>query len=311
MAYRGPIQEEATFVDGIRRHDMRRRLDCLRLPRFGRVLYTRNTRDFMDGMTTMPNEIRRNSQLMRTLDKDAHGLSSELEALHNKFLGQAREKMKARGDSQDLDPKVLVDDPPLMAEIDSLFSRTKQIVDEKARHPGRLIAHNGVAIADQTHQMVADRLKRLTTDLASFEQTLHSQGEFDVGAAQPGDQVAFQEDPEADWVLGRVLSWMHETGQYEVMDEDDNSKKLTMDEHQVIPLEGRTERLSKGDDVLAVYVDTTSFYHATIAIPPRGRGQIGNGGTAHVQFVDDADEHGVTPHRAVPIIHIIKLPLGS
>ncbi|CAM9785104.1 unnamed protein product, partial [Ectocarpus sp. 6 AP-2014] len=103
MAYRGPMQEEATFVD-----------------------------DFMDGMTTMPNEIRRNSQLMRTLDKDAHGLSSELEALHNKFLGQAREKMKARGDSQELDPKVLVDDPPLMAEIDSLFSRTKQIVDEKA-----------------------------------------------------------------------------------------------------------------------------------------------------------------------------------
>lgn len=41
---------------------------------------------------------------------------------------------------------------------------------------------------------------------------------------------------------------------------------------QVIPLEGRSERLAKGDEVLAVYVDTTSFYHATIAIPPRGRG---------------------------------------
>ncbi|CAM9968137.1 unnamed protein product [Ectocarpus sp. 12 AP-2014] len=170
-----------------------------------------------------------------------------------------------------------------MAEIDSLFSRTKQIVDEK------------VAIADQTHQMVADRLKRLTTDLASFEQqrsrahtswlsarpppsflaftlsskiyappnpamlrgegvtlpastaivsphghgvqrppraprlrlgllltpthrhththistacqTLHSQGEFDVGAAQPGDQVAFQEDPEAGWGVGGGWSW--------------------------------------------------------------------------------------------------------
>lgn len=52
-------------------------------------------------------------------------------------------------------------------------------------------------------------------------QTLHSQGEFDVGAAQPGDQVAFQEDAESEWVLGRVLSWMHETGQYEV------NKKIT------------------------------------------------------------------------------------
>ena len=49
-----------------------------------------------------------------------------------------------------------------------------------------------------------------------LSQTLHNQGEFDVGAAQPGDQVAFQEDAEAEWVLGRVLSWMHETGQYEV-----------------------------------------------------------------------------------------------
>lgn len=29
---------------------------------------------------------------------------------------------------------------------------------------------NQVAIAEQTHQMVADRLKRLTTDLATFEQ---------------------------------------------------------------------------------------------------------------------------------------------
>lgn len=41
---------------------------------------------------------------------------------------------------------------------------------------------------------------------------------------------------------------------------------------QVIALEGRSERLAKGDEVLAVYVDTTSFYHATIVIPPRGRG---------------------------------------
>lgn len=271
MAYRGPMQEEATFVD-----------------------------DFMEGMSVVPNEIRRNSQLMRTLDKDAHALSSELQGLHDKFLNQAREKMKARGDSQELDPKVLVDDPPLMAKIESLYARTKQIVDEK------------VAIADQTHLMVADRLKRLTADLTAFEQTLQSQGEFDVGAAQPGDQVAFQEDADAEWVLGRVLSWMHETGQYEVMDEDDNSKKLLLDDHQVIALEGRSERLSKGDEVLAVYVDTTSFYHATIAMPPRGRaGGIGNGGHAHVQFVDDADENGVTPQRVVPVIHIIKLPFAA
>lgn len=31
--------------------------------------------DFIDGMSAVPNEIRRNSQLMRTLDKDAYNLS--------------------------------------------------------------------------------------------------------------------------------------------------------------------------------------------------------------------------------------------
>lgn len=37
---------------------------------------------------------------------------------------------------QDVDPKTLVDDPPLMSEIGSLFSRTKQIVDEKVDYFG-------------------------------------------------------------------------------------------------------------------------------------------------------------------------------
>lgn len=50
------------------------------------------------------------------------------------------------------------------------------------------------------------------------------------------------------------------------------SSMFFYDMYKVTPLEGRSERLAKGDEVLAVYVDTTSFYHATIAIPPRGRG---------------------------------------
>lgn len=32
--------------------------------------------DFIDGMSTVPNDIRRNSQLMQMLDKDAYTLSA-------------------------------------------------------------------------------------------------------------------------------------------------------------------------------------------------------------------------------------------
>lgn len=72
---------------------------------------------------------------------------------------------------------------------------------------------------------------------------------------------------------------------------------------QVVPLEGRSERLQKGDDVLAVYVDTTSFYHATIAIPPRGRGaQIVStypAGRPHLSLCLCVPS--VLPHRFEPV----------
>lgn len=62
-----------------------------------------------------------------------------------------------------------------------------------------------------------------------------------------------------------------------------------------------------GDEVFAVYPETTSFYLATIAQPPR-RGSSGPHEPPRlaVQFQDDADEMGVTPIRYVNVEYVFK-----
>ena len=89
-------------------------------------------------------------------------------------------------------------------------------------------------------------------------------------------------------------------------------------EHQVQVLH-LVEKLRPGDEVYAVYPDTTSFYPATIVQAPRrqgggaggsGSGSSGGGATQFcmVHFVDDSDEFGVTHDKAVPLAHVMLPP---
>jgi SGF29 tudor-like domain len=86
------------------------------------------------------------------------------------------------------------------------------------------------------------------------------------------------------------------------------------------------ERFSKGDTIYAVYPDTTSFYQATVVqVPSRKQQQqqqsimtttavsssfvVGQPQQyVMVQFMDDADEFGITHDKAVPIQHIMLPP---
>eukprot|EP00953_Heterococcus_sp_UTEX-ZZ885_P020073 11220-Heterococcus_DN1.PRE.2 len=163
--------------------------------------------------------------------------------------------------------------------------------------------------------------------------------EQQIAAAQhpvalPGDEVAIRPNAAEDlWVLANVqvdlanrqfevivlsamlltlasvaIEYNSATGVYVVMDADDNSKNYELEEANVIHLASVSCKLSKSDEVLAVYPDTTSFYRAVITQPPRRNVQ--SQGSASVQFADDADETGSTPHRIVPASHIVKLPLA-
>ena len=72
----------------------------------------------------------------------------------------------------------------------------------------------------------------------------------------------------------------------------------------VLALDGDHGKLSKADDVFAVYPDTTSFYAAVVSIPPRRAG--GAAAVCHCQFQDDQDETGMNPDRAIPLKYVIK-----
>ncbi|CAN0410334.1 unnamed protein product, partial [Laminaria digitata] len=91
-------------------------------------------------------------------------------------------------------------------------------------------------------------------------------------SAKNGEQVAVRDDREEEsaWILARVIKYVPESHLYEVGDmlRDDDDKEgmggLTAPRSLVIRLEETTKGVQKGDKVLAVFPDTTSFYVGTI-----------------------------------------------
>uniref|UniRef100_A0A7S2UWQ3 SGF29 C-terminal domain-containing protein n=1 Tax=Fibrocapsa japonica TaxID=94617 RepID=A0A7S2UWQ3_9STRA len=157
--------------------------------------------------------------------------------------------------------------------------------------------------------------------------------------ASPGDQVAAHLTDaggdgslEGEWVLAQVVECIlsgsggdRTRGQaqqhqvrYKVMDEDDHNKTYIVDDSQLVTLHhGHSSLPAKGETVLAVYPDTTAFYRGVLTAlpppPPRRGGhaallQAQQSAVCQVQFVDDADDDGHTPHRSVPARYVIRVP---
>ena len=90
-------------------------------------------------------------------------------------------------------------------------------------------------------------------------------GEFEILGAPPGSEVAVRANlHEDEWILGRVLQFRPDIGYYDIADVDDADKNYALPESQVIVLDNQQVKIIKGDEVLAVYPDTTSFYPAIV-----------------------------------------------
>lgn len=142
--------------------------------------------------------------------------------------------------------------------------------------------------------------------------------------AKQGEQVAakvLNGNENGSWILGNVLDYDPLKDVYEIQDEDDTSRTISLSSKEVRRLEDTTAHFRKGDGVLCVFPDTTSFYRATVARnpkpPPHGNSSCmpcwidclcDTGSFAHdaclgdlvVRFEDDEDETGVAPPRRVP-----------
>lgn len=111
-------------------------------------------------------------------------------------------------------------------------------------------------------------------------------------ATSAADASAGESLADKSMILGRVICYRADTGEYEILDVDD-SKKYVLPERQVVilDLQESQRKLSKGETVFALYPDTTSFYPAVVSHAPR-RTAMGAEPSVVVQFSGDEDENG-------------------
>ncbi|CAM9305393.1 unnamed protein product, partial [Ectocarpus sp. 12 AP-2014] len=132
------------------------------------------------------------------------------------------------------------------------------------------------------------------------------------GVVPSGEQVAAKvtnTNENGSWILAEIIRYLAGRACYEVKDADDPLKQIEVPDHNVIRLREGGQGFAKGDDVLAVFPDTTSFYRGTISKQPvRKAGLVAE---LVVQFEDDADQDtGKTPHRRINSKLVLAQPGG-
>lgn len=116
------------------------------------------------------------------------------------------------------------------------------------------------------------------------------------------------------WILANVLDYDAKNQCYEIQDEDDISRVMMLSFSDVRRLEDSSSSLRRGDSVLAVFPETTSFYRAVVAKNPKSSRSSGGGasssseggGDVIVKFDDDEDDSGKNPARRVPSRFVIR-----
>lgn len=78
-------------------------------------------------------------------------------------------------------------------------------------------------------------------------------------------------------------------------------------DQQVHRLCDTAHHFEKGDRIVAVFPDTTSFYRAVVSKIPKAPNSNGVWEVI-VKFDDDEDETGRTPHRRVPARFVMPRP---
>lgn len=133
---------------------------------------------------------------------------------------------------------------------------------------------------------------------------------LDSEPARTGEQVAAKvskSNENGSWILGNVLEYDVLNSVYIVQDEDDTSRSMRLRDTDVKRLDESAVHLKKGDKVLAVFPDTTSFYRCVVAKTPKATAAASNFTfEVAVRFEDDEDESGKVPARRVPARFILR-----
>lgn len=129
--------------------------------------------DFVEQLTTLPVEIKRNFELMRELDKDSQSLLQEIKSMQTDYIDKARKRVKAKAGGGAVGN---------LAEIAE--DKTALEALKKKRATAHAQADEKVAIAKQTYELVDNYIRRLDDDLRSFETDLHDAGALEDEAVK-------------------------------------------------------------------------------------------------------------------------------
>ena len=135
-------------------------------------------------------------------------------------------------------------------------------------------------------------------------------GENDTGVARVHEQVAAKVSVDGlmngSWILASVVRYDATSDAYAVQDEDDQ-KILELPASRIRRLgvaDDNLDELQKGERVVAIFPETTSFYRAMVSKAPK-RGPGGSPPREVVlKFEDDEDDSGRTPHRRVSLRYV-------
>lgn len=172
------------------------------------------------------------------------------------------------------------------------------------------IFDNTFPIENQTVEKFADMHCHADADTSSVlkKRTYSSREQLDSEPAMIGEQVAAkvkQSLEEICWILGNVIDYNSTTKTYEIQDEDDVCRVMTMRETEVKRLDDSSNHLRRGDSVLAVFPETTSFYRAIVVKNPKPSA-TGFRDDVVVKFKDDEDNNGKNPARKVPARFVLR-----
>lgn len=159
-------------------------------------------------------------------------------------------------------------------------------------------------VTDEVLDNFAKRFCYSSADSSQARKRQRATREHLEAPARIGEQVAAKFTRVSDgtgWVLGNIMEYDAGSESYNVQDEDDVSRIMNLSKYDVKRLDESCVGLKRGDGVLAVYPETTSFYRATVA--RRGQHDV------IVRFEDDEDENGILHPKRVPARFVLNMDL--
>ena len=239
--------------------------------------------EYLETIAFLPSSIKRNLNLIASLDNVAEDLGQQLKELQDSRLEKVQNIVDHARKNANLEKQTRDDDA--MAEIARIRKQIFAVTSEKR------------AVTEQLLDIVTGHQDHLAHVIKKADVVMMQKAE---GVACPGAVVAFKTLSEdgsntAQWQLGTLDSKVSKSyGRWKVLDYEDKASVFEVGEREYIVLPDVSLSASamptykKGEPVMAVYPNTTVFYNAVVHTPPQ-RTATGNVRPAALQFDDDYD----------------------